>query len=128
MDFCSRVFLVFPAISLRRSHDADFRRMEIGPAGARLATKRAVALVDEVRSFWDFDADLAAEAGERQHSQCHISRAARPVEAVRCPHSSVFSSAAPGYQAFSLVKSRHDLLAQQLQCGGHLRMRDLAAA
>src|SRR5580698_473829 len=87
MDFCSRVFLVFPAISLCRSHGDDFRRMEIGPAGAGLATKRAVALVDEVRSLWDFDADLAAEAGELQHSQCHISRAARLVEAVRFPHS-----------------------------------------
>ena len=64
MDFSSRVFLVFPAISLRGAHDDDFRRMEIGPAGARLATKRAVALVDEVRSLWDFDADLATEAGE----------------------------------------------------------------
>src|ERR1700733_6137923 len=85
MDFCSRVFLVFPAISLRRSHDADFRGMEIGPAGARLPTKSAVALVDEVRSLWDFDADLAAEAGELQHSQCYISRADRLVEAVRFP-------------------------------------------
>jgi hypothetical protein len=28
----------------------------------------------------------------------------------------------------SLVKPRHDLLAQQLQCGLHLRMRDPAAA
>ena len=69
--------------------------MEIGPAGAGLATKPSVALVDEVRSLWDFDADLAAEAGELQHSQCHISRAARLVEAVRFPHSYVSSSAAP---------------------------------
>ena len=90
MDFCSRIFLVFPAISLRRSHDDDFRRMEIGPAGTRLATKSAVALVDEVRSLWDFDADLAAEAGELQHSHCPISRATRLVEPVRFPHSSRF--------------------------------------
>ena len=90
MDFCCRVFLVFPAISLRRPNDDDFRRMEIGPAGARLAAKRAVALVDEVRSLWDFDADLAAEAGEIQHSQCYISRADRLVEAVRFLHSSRF--------------------------------------
>src|SRR5271156_3794018 len=87
MDFCSRVFLVFPAISLRGSHDDDFRRIEIGPASARLATKRAVALVDEVRSLWDFDADFAAKAGEIRHSQCPISRAARLAEAVRFPHS-----------------------------------------
>ena len=59
--------------------------MEIGPAGARFAAERAVALVDEVRSLWDFDADLAAEAGELQHSQCYISRADRLVEAVRFP-------------------------------------------
>jgi hypothetical protein len=43
--------------------------MEIGPTGARFAAERAVALVDEVRSFWDFNADLAAEAGELQHSR-----------------------------------------------------------
>src|ERR1700749_1277548 len=42
MDFCSRVFLVFTAISRRRSHDDDVRRMEIGPAGARLATKHSL--------------------------------------------------------------------------------------
>ncbi len=41
--------------------------MEIGPASARLATERAVALVDEVRPLWDFDVDLAAETGEFQH-------------------------------------------------------------
>src|ERR1700733_6585593 len=88
-DFCSRVFLVFPAISLRRSHDADFRRMEISPAGARLATKRAVALVDEVRSLRDFDADLAAEAGELQHSQYHISSAA-PSEQTHAFHNLLY--------------------------------------
>jgi hypothetical protein len=79
MDFCRRAFLVFPAISLRRSHDDDFRRMEIGPAGARLATKRAVAFVDEVRSLRGFDADLAAKAGELQSMQQH-----RHQEFIRC--------------------------------------------
>jgi len=42
--------------------------MEICPAGARFAAEHAVALVDEVRLLWDIDADLAAEAGELQHS------------------------------------------------------------
>src|ERR1700744_5024030 len=69
MDFRGRVFFVSPAISLRRSLDADFRGMEIGPADTRFAAERAVALVNEVRSLWDFDADSAAEAGELQHSR-----------------------------------------------------------
>jgi hypothetical protein len=67
MDFCGGVVLVFSAISPRRPRDADFRGMEIGPASARLATERAVALVDEIRSPWNFDVNLAAEAGKFQH-------------------------------------------------------------
>jgi hypothetical protein len=67
MEFCGGIVLVFSAISPRRSRDADFRGMEIGPASAGLATERAVALVDETRSPWNFDVDLAAEAGKFQH-------------------------------------------------------------
>ena len=68
-DFRGRVFFVPPAIFLRRTLNADFRGMEIGPAGARFAAKSAIALVDKVRPLGDFDADLAAKAREPQHSR-----------------------------------------------------------
>jgi hypothetical protein len=41
--------------------------MEIGPESARLAAERAVARIDEIRSSWNFDMDLAAEARKFQH-------------------------------------------------------------
>jgi hypothetical protein len=69
VDFCGGIVLVFPAIFFGRAVDADFGGVEIGPASARLAAESAIALVDEVRSFCHFDADLAAETGKLQHSR-----------------------------------------------------------
>ena len=41
--------------------------MEIGPASAGLAAERAIAFVDKVGRLFDFDADIATKAGQRQH-------------------------------------------------------------
>ena len=43
--------------------------MEVRPAGTQFAAECAVALVNEVWSLLDLDADSAAEAGELQHSR-----------------------------------------------------------
>jgi hypothetical protein len=71
--------------------------MELGPAGTRFAAECAVALVNEVRSLWDFDANSAAETGELQHS--HIISGSRLFGSWRLvflPFTAVSTSAAPG--------------------------------
>src|ERR1700759_4843101 len=92
MDFRSRVFFVSPAISLRRSLNADFYGTEIGPAGTRFAAERAVAIVDEVWSLWDFDADSAAEEGEL-------------IILVLCQEGRLFGSGGPGSHPLTAVST-----------------------
>src|SRR5580704_13674300 len=73
--------------------------MEIGPAGTRFAAECAVALVNEVWSLRDFDADSAAEAGELQHSRIISGRPAYLVAGGRLvshPLTAVSTLAAPG--------------------------------
>lgn len=70
---CAKLYLrcrigpVFPAVTRRCALDAYLRRMEIGPQRSRFAAECAIAFVDKVRRLRDFDADLAAEAGEAEH-------------------------------------------------------------
>src|SRR5690606_38115411 len=66
-DFRRRIILVLPAIAARRSFDPYLGRVEIAPVRARLGAQGAIARMYEIGTFREFEAYLAAQAGQYEH-------------------------------------------------------------
>jgi hypothetical protein len=67
MHLRRRIRLIVAAIRIGRAFHADFGRVQIGPLDTGFGTKAAIALVDIIGPFQEFDTDPAAMACEIEH-------------------------------------------------------------